>query len=154
MNKQSGFTLVEILIVIFIIGLLSSIVLVGLGSFRARGRDARRIADLHSIQNALELYFAKEGIYPTINASSQSSWRAFADTLINSGIGVNVMPNDPASSASKFYKYGVSPDGLSYVLGATLEDTNNPVLKEDIDSNVYGVDCSDSTTEANYCVQF
>ena len=151
---RKGFTLVEILIVVFIIGLLSSIVLVGLGSFRARGRDARRIADLHSVQNALELYFSKEGIYPSVTANSQSSWRSFADVLISAGIGVNVMPNDPAANAGKFYQYGASSDSLNYVLEATLEDTNNPVLKEDVDSNVYGIDCSETPTEANYCVQF
>jgi prepilin-type N-terminal cleavage/methylation domain-containing protein len=55
MNKK-GFTLIEVLTVVAIIGLLASIVLVGLGSFRTRGRDTRRIADLRSTQNALELY--------------------------------------------------------------------------------------------------
>lgn len=151
---KNGFTLVEILIVIFIIGLLSSIVLVGLGSFRARGRDARRIADLHSMQNGLELYFAKEGVYPSIVANSTIGWKQLADTLKGAGIGVNAVPNDPAAPAGKYYRYGASADGLNYVLGATLEDANNPVLQEDVDGDMYGIDCNDSATASNYCIQF
>ncbi|MEK7114749.1 MAG: prepilin-type N-terminal cleavage/methylation domain-containing protein [Patescibacteria group bacterium] len=151
---RKGFTLVEILIVIFIIGLLSSIVLVGLGSFRARGRDARRVADLHSLQNGLELYFSKEGIYPDTNVTSVAGWEVFSDKLINAGIGVNVVPADPAAPSGRYYEYGVNSDGLNYVLKATLEDPNNPVLREDIDGNVYGVNCNDSTTSGNYCIQF
>ncbi len=153
-NPKSGFTLVEILIVIFIIGLLSSIVLVGLGSFRARGRDARRVADLHLLQNGLELYFSKEGVYPDINVTSVSGWDSFSDGLINAGIGVNVVPADPAAQSGRYYEYSASSDGLNYVLKATLEDPNNPVLREDIDGNIYGVNCDDSTTSGNYCIQF
>lgn len=151
---RKGFTLVEILIVVFIIGLLSSIVLVGLGSFRARGRDARRIADLHSMQNALELYFSKEGIYPDMMTNSASEWSVLASTLKNAGIGIANVPNDPASAAGKFYRYGVSSEGLSYVLGATMEDFSNPVLREDVDGSVYGINCDETATEANYCIQF
>lgn len=154
MNKKSGFTLVEILIVIFIISLLSSIVLVGLGSFRARGRDARRIADLHSMQNALELYFSNQGVYPNATVNSQAGWLALGDVLKSAGIGVNSVPNDPASAAGKYYSYGISSDGLNYVLAAVLEDANNPVLREDVDGIVYNIDCNDSSTETNYCIQF
>lgn len=154
MKNRKGFTLVEILIVIFIIGLLSSIVLVGLSSFRARGRDARRVADLHLLQNGLELYFSKEGVYPDTNVTSASGWEAFSDTIVNAGIGVNVVPADPAAPSGRHYEYGASGDLLNYVLKATLEDPNNPVLREDIDGNVYGVNCNDSTTSGNYCIQF
>jgi general secretion pathway protein G len=152
--SKKGFTLVEILIVVFIIGLLSSIVLVGLGSFRARGRDARRIADLHSMQNALELYFSKAGIYPDMTANSASEWGVLASSLKSAGIGVANVPSDPAAPAGKFYRYSPSPDGLSYVLAAILEDSSNPVLREDVDGSVYSISCDDTVTEANYCIQF
>ncbi|MBI2604251.1 MAG: prepilin-type N-terminal cleavage/methylation domain-containing protein, partial [Candidatus Harrisonbacteria bacterium] len=83
-NKKSGFTLIEVLIVVAIIGLLASIVLVGLGSFRARGRDARRVADLRQTQNALELFYTKSNAYPNVN-----SWSALEQALIAATIGVS-----------------------------------------------------------------
>lgn len=66
MNKiknKKGFTLIELLVVIAIIGLLSSVVLASLNTARAKGRDARRMSDLHNIQLALELYYDKYGTY-------------------------------------------------------------------------------------------
>ncbi len=60
----TGFTLVELLVVISIIGLLSSIVLTTVNSARAKARDARRIADFKQIQTALEFYYDKYGVYP------------------------------------------------------------------------------------------
>jgi prepilin-type N-terminal cleavage/methylation domain-containing protein len=52
-NKR-GFTLVELLVVISIIGVLSSTVFASLGSTRTKARDARRMSDIKNIQTALE----------------------------------------------------------------------------------------------------
>lgn len=147
MNKK-GFTLIEILIVVFIIGLLASVVLVGLGAFRQRGRDARRVADLRSVQNALELYYSKNGLYPPT-----SDWSSLESELINAGIGVSNIPNDPAGSSAT-YKY--ASNGQGYVLRSDLEDRNNQVLKEDIDgSDVLGIDCGpESDDDQYYCIKF
>lgn len=142
-NRFKGFTLIEILVVVAIMGLLASVVLVGLGSFRTRGRDARRIADLRETQNALELYNLKEQKYP-----EQSSWDALEKILIDAGIGVSKISNDPL--ADKTYSYGVDSSQQSYVLAAGLEDENNAALKDDIDDTVYSVSCDDPV----YCVQF
>lgn len=123
MNKQKGFTLIELLIVIAVIGILASVVLVGLGPIQKQGRDARRISDLKQIQNGLELYYTKNGAYPTAN------WSAFnGSVLINAGIGVSNVPTDPAPSKSYYY----SSDGSSYCLGAQLEDLNNPNWKRSV----------------------
>ncbi len=122
MRKNKGFTLVEILIVVAIIGILASIILVGLNSFRSSGRDARRIADVHQVQNALELYFTKNGSYP-----AAASWAALTSTIIGAGIGVNTLPNDPTVGRSYGYCNPVG-DQSRYALGAYLEDNGNPSL--------------------------
>ncbi|MFH1759095.1 MAG: type II secretion system protein [Patescibacteria group bacterium] len=146
MNNKKGFTLIELLVVIFIIGLLASVVLVGLGTFRARGRDARRIADLRSTQNILELYYAKSGQYPNVG-----SWSDLKNELVGASIGVSAIPNDPSSGED--YQYGTSASNQSYALGAKLEDVDHPVLRDDVDGgggSNYGVNCDDPV----YCVKF
>lgn len=144
---KKGFTLIELLIVVAIIGLLASVVLVGLGGFRARGRDSRRIADLRETQNALELYYTKNNNYPAVGGGD--SWQGLKTSLTGAGIGVTTISNDPLSPG-RTYQYGVSGDNQNYVLRADLEDTNNPALKDDTDGTTYGINCDDPA----YCVQF
>ena len=146
---SSGFTLVEILIVVSIIGMLASIVLVGLGSFRSRGRDARRAADLRETQNALELYYGKMASYPTA-----TDWTGLEKALVDAEIGVTGISDDPLGGTHS-YKYGST--GQNYVLGAVIEDPNNQVLKDDVDGSgpeTFGVDCADAPIGPVYCLKF
>jgi len=146
--KQRGFTLIEILVVITIIGILSSVVLVGLNTARKQGRDTRRVADLRQVQNGLELYFQKNGTYPT----GISSWSGLQSALTGAGIGITKISDDPLSS--QHYSYGVTSAGDTYLLGARLEDPGSASLRDDIDGTPTGyspsIDCNDPV----YCIQF
>ncbi len=154
-NNKKGFTLIEILVVVAIIAILSSVVLIGLGPTRRAGRDARRVADLRQIQNALELYFNKCGYYPGGVANPACGAAGGGDTyatmvtaLIGTPtLGIANVPNDPNVGGTYFF--ADPAPGTTYVLGATMEDTNNPVLTQDIDGTVLGVACADPV----YCVQ-
>lgn len=147
-TKKSGFTLIEVLIVVAIIGILASVVLVGLGASRGRARDSRRIADLHQTQNALELYYTKNGAYPP----SQASWAGLETELVNAAIGVTNIGDDPLGG-TRHYSYGVSADRQSYVLKASLENASDKSLSDDVDSTVFGVDCGVAASDTEYCVQ-
>lgn len=152
LKSKKGFTLIEILVVISIIGLLSSVILVGLGGFRSRGRDARRFSDLRQVQNALELYYSKNSAYPAlscISSSSRTCWDSLESVLIGAGIGVSRIANDPTSSQS--YMYGSS--GQSYTLGAKLQG-QDPALNDDIDGFSNGIDCTGGSTDTVYCLSF
>jgi len=62
--RQKGFTLVELLVAIGIIGILSSIAVVSVSNVRAKARDAKRIADVKQVQTALESFFNDQNAYP------------------------------------------------------------------------------------------
>ncbi len=64
MVKSFGFTLIELMVVVTIIGLLSSSVLAATSSARFSARDASQVNEIKQIQNALELYKARNGTYP------------------------------------------------------------------------------------------
>jgi len=59
-----GFTIVEILVVIAIIGLLAAIIYAALGKANADARNARRLSDISEYINAFEFYFDDTGEYP------------------------------------------------------------------------------------------
>ena len=73
MNKQNafrrGFTLIELMIVIVILGILMGTILPRLTGAQARARDTARKADLTNISQALEVYYGDTGQYPDAGAT-------------------------------------------------------------------------------------
>lgn len=135
-SSKRGFTLIELLVVIAIIGLLASVVIASLNSARQKGRDARRIADVKSIQLALEMFFDARGTYPSSTAQLQT------------GGFMGGIPVDPSTSAA--YPYagndtnGNAGNCESYHLGATLENTTHSALTGD-DDTAAATACTGST---------
>jgi len=66
-NGQKGFTLIELMIVIAIIGILAAIAIPQFAAYRERGYIASMQADLNSIRIAEEAYYVDEGTYVALN---------------------------------------------------------------------------------------
>lgn len=144
--KQRAFTLIELLVVVAIIGLLAAIVIGSLNTTRMKGRDARRIADLAEIRNALELFNDSNGYYPRSQCGWDSNcggyWTNSYDstwTVLGSSLApyIATLPKDPINNnpspyaALGYYGYAYGDVGrytqkLSYNLITQLEDPNNP----------------------------
>lgn len=153
---KTGFTLVELLVVISIISLLSSIVLTSVNSARAKARDARRIADFKQIQTALELFYDQAGRYPSANGAVtwDEQWSSFSAclttgvcpgfTVANFAPPISQVPNDPLNTPGVFddghvYYYGWPPacnTGQVYRLAVNLE-TNAPALASSLKGSFY-----------------
>jgi prepilin-type N-terminal cleavage/methylation domain-containing protein len=97
MKNNKGFTLVELLVVISIISLLSSVVMASLNSARAKARDVRRIMDMRQIQTALAMYYDQHGSYPDGDGDGCGGWDAGNQTLPLFGNGaLNGIMNKPS----------------------------------------------------------
>ncbi len=59
--KKQGFTIVELIVIIVVIGILSTISVFAYNGVQANARDAARIADLEGIADAIKLYRTKVG---------------------------------------------------------------------------------------------
>lgn len=103
-RKQTGFTIVELLIVIVIIGILAAITIVAYNGIQSRGNDSRRDSDIKQIKNALEMYKIDNDAYPIACGADGSGCTIsnLATTLTPKYIA-NV-PQDP-KSPSVLYSY-------------------------------------------------
>lgn len=128
-NGKKGFTLIELLVVIAIIGILASIVLASLNSARQKSRDARRVADIKSIQLALELLFDTCNGYPS---KSPAGLLVAGDTVIGCastlGTFLAAIPANPTPNGAAYdYCSSATPGGAcaastaSYTLTFSLE---------------------------------
>lgn len=61
---QAGFTIIELLIVIAIIGILATLVLTNFQGAQAKGRDTVRKNDINSLYQKLEEFYNENGTYP------------------------------------------------------------------------------------------
>ncbi len=154
--RTRGFTLIELMVVIAIIAVLTSIISVSIASSKQKSRDSKRVADVKLIQLALSQYYNDNGMYPLniYAASGAAPGGGLAPTYLP------VVPIDPQggtgscsaatanSSGTGCYRYtpyttsssGICSNSSSnlpiiYHIGAGFEDTSSSALSQDIDGN-------------------
>lgn len=64
-NKQSGFTLLEVMVVVVILGILASFVVPNLLGNKEKADQQKAITDIVALENALDMYKLDNGVYPT-----------------------------------------------------------------------------------------
>lgn len=127
-RTQQGFTFMELMIVMILLGIMVTMVAGSYTSTSKRGRDNRRKSDLHNVQTALEVYFGDKGVYPDssitgeitgcgFSGSDPCPWGvSFIDE--NDTVYMQSLPSDPQHPSQR-YIYSGTPE--SYVLYGRLE---------------------------------
>lgn len=127
-----GFTLIEMLVVVSLIGVLTTLVAANLNAARERARDTQRKSDLRTIETALRIYYQDYQAFPGSGSGGEISGCGSGGTSICSWGGtwtdsvttyMNKIPKDPLPDQS--YKYTVSADKESYEFDACLENKSD-----------------------------
>lgn len=132
-NKKSGFTLIELMVVVAIIGTLASVIMVSVESARSKARDTARKTALNQIQVALELYRNDHGTFQVVGGGHMGGgqgWLGYENgstyatavtrVLYNEGYLPVPIIDDPTTIPG--YMIYVCNNGQSYALAATLEN--------------------------------
>lgn len=141
-RRRAGFTLVEMLVVISIIGILATVLLANYTASRGRARDAQRKSDIREIQTALELYKGsqKPPAYPPALTNLSPSY-------------MKTVAHDPSctgGTCTNWIDYSYTRDGsdtLKYTLKACLENASDPQKDSSLDSYCSGRPASFTRTE-------
>lgn len=140
MKKKKGFTLIEVLVVILIVAILSSLSMVAFAGARKTSRDQKRKADLEQIRSAVEIYRSDCLTYPASLPSAGSSLTGCPPG--NETTYLSSVPSDPGTYSYRYNFLGAN----SYCLCAYLEVAGSGTSCE------CGGDCGSGGVACNYFV--
>lgn len=126
MAKQRGFTILELLIVSFIIALLAALTLTYLADSRQRSRDGKRLQETREIRSALELFYTNKNHYPRPDEPSEEEVVVIDRTdYVSEDLTAedyfSVMPIDPLQRDRYVYTYTTNEAGSRFTLRFCLE---------------------------------
>lgn len=122
-TKNKGFSLIELLVVISIIGVLAGVLLMNFVGVRERAADTKRKNDLVQLKKALRLYYNDNQAYPSNTA------RFPAGGNFTSVDGSVVYMKD----VPEYSEYAVSSDGERFALTIVLDNLSDKDLENSQD---------------------
>lgn len=119
-TSEKGFTIVELLIVIVVIGILAALVLNTFSGVQRRARDTERQTDVNSLATQLEVYYNDAGGYPLFTAEVNTDTWVSANlkgidlnSLRAPGIATNSMVNSATPTKDQYGYRPLQSDGTT-----------------------------------------
>ena len=112
--RRAGFTLIELIVVMVILGLLASLVLPKFARRQEQARRQHTIAQIGGLRDALELYMQDNGRYPTTAqglmalveeptaAPKPRKWEGYLETLPKDGWGYDFIYESPGTHSKDY----------------------------------------------------
>lgn len=95
-----GFTLIEMLVVISIIGILTTLALASFTGTQKQARDTARKSDIRQYQTSLENYATRnDGLYPSYTSATT------LETTVCTKLSMTNCPADPKNESPYLYRY-------------------------------------------------
>ena len=151
-NNNKGFTIVELLIVIVVIGILALLVITTYSGIQQKARNSKRQSDVAAVQTQLEAFYQQSGYYPSNKDLNDASW--LSTNMKSLDVNALIDPSNSTQSktltktpGAKSYSYevtdasngdceGADTNCAKYKLTATFEGTVNgqtTVVKSNLD---------------------
>jgi prepilin-type N-terminal cleavage/methylation domain-containing protein len=156
-HTTSGFTIVELLIAMSVIGILAILSVGTIPQSLAKGRDKERVADIDTLHSRLETYFDDHGGYPsTLNTTlfprldpltlTDSKGNSMTINSPATDLSAALSSTTPTDGTPSEYTYTPYPTGCGggtpcqgYVLKSYIEvpdsKISNPYLRKGINNN-------------------
>jgi prepilin-type N-terminal cleavage/methylation domain-containing protein len=118
-SNDKGFTLVEILIAIVLVGILSAVAVVGISNLVSKGTKSACSASLDAAKAGSQVYFAEKGTYPTTLAlvADGTYMTLPSGVLVNTAAVVSPTAPQPAAPI------GMQASGAGWFLTMTTAGT-------------------------------
>lgn len=142
-TENRGFTLIELIVVMAVIGVLSTLIINNLNDSRGRARDAQRKQNLNQLKTALRMYYNDYQAYPANSGN----------TILGCGDGNDACSDDFATTNTvymnrlpEFSYYRQTGGGDGFDLKVVLENPSDPDLADSQDR------CPGSHNDTDYVV--
>lgn len=126
-KQNKGFTIVELLIVIVVIGILALLVITTYAGIQQKARNTKRAADVSAVQTQLEAFYQTNGYYPNLTDLNSSSWlttnmKSLDQTALSDPSNPTQSKTLIAAPAAKSYSYAATNDAGTTCDGAAPAD--------------------------------